>query len=89
MEKGEELANHFKEGDKVTSVIISMNADERKIGLSKRRLRKAEEEKELKEFSKDSEDKVTLGDVFKQALSTEDVPEEKEEETQAEPQAEE
>ena len=72
LEKGEELKNHFNEGDKITSIIIAMNENERKIALSIKRLRKQEEANEFQEFSKDSNEKMTLGDVIKKSLVTDD-----------------
>ncbi len=77
LESGEKLEDRFKEGDTVKAMIISMSGEDRKIGLSIKKLREKEEEEELARYQQAGEQKFVLGDVLKKSLPLDEVENEK------------
>ncbi len=84
LDAGEKLEDKFKPEDEIRAMIVSLSKDERKIGLSVKKLTEKEEEEELKKFSGGEETKIVLGDVLKKSISVEEDSEEEQEKSEEE-----
>ena len=76
MEKVENVSSHLSEGEKVRSKVISLIPEERKIGLSIKRLLEFEQSEEYSEFMKDqsSGSSTNLGELIAEKLDVTKLP---------------
>ena len=76
MEKVENVGSHLSEGEKVRSKVISLIPEERKIGLSVKRLLEFEQSEEYSEFMKDqpSGSSTNLGELIAEKLDVTKLP---------------
>ena len=58
-------AEVYKEGDSVTAKVIHVSADERRLGLSVKKMAEDEERRKPKEYSSGGENLGSMGDLFK------------------------
>jgi small subunit ribosomal protein S1 len=66
--KGKHPSELFKVDDVVKAMVINVDEREKRIGLSTKALKKAEEKKEVDNFSREESPFSTLGDLLEPAM---------------------
>ncbi|MCB0328528.1 MAG: 30S ribosomal protein S1 [Bdellovibrionales bacterium] len=72
LKRDEDAKDHFKVGDEVEAEVTAVDRAERRISLSIKSIQQREERANLDQFSGDSGGAVTIGDLLREKMSSDD-----------------